>query len=150
MEVRLLKLKITYKNDPDAEISIIAEPNEIKYKKNKVYFSIYNPLSAQIQDIDLNDIIEIKQLPLKLNPTNMLSTTTFCLKGALAKSYTLHEGERLLQIKTDGSTVILNQKEDKTLLLKRLMRYSANCELIAPKSLREKMIKMIEETLAHY
>lgn len=144
------KLKIIYKDANKSDISIVAEPNEIRYKKHNVYLSIYNPLSAQIQDIDFDDIIEIKQLPLRTNPTNLLSTATFILKGPLAKSYTIHKEERLLQVKPDGSIVLLNQKEDKTALLRRLMRYGANCEIISPKSLREEMIKMVDSTLKNY
>lgn len=145
-----LRLKIIFKNQHKTEISAMVEPNEIKYLDNEVYLSVYNPLSAQIQDINLNSIIKIEQLPLKSNPINMLSSVTFELKDRLAKNYKLHENEKLLQIKTDGNIIILNQKEDRTILLKRLMRYGENCELISPKSLREEMKQMIKAVLKNY
>lgn len=145
-----LRLKITFKNRHKTEISAMVEPNEIKYLDNEVYLSVYNPLSAQIQDINLNSIIKIEQLPLKSNPINMLSSVTFELKDRLAKNYKLHENEKLLQIKPDGNIIILNQKEDRTILLKRLMRYGENCELISPKSLREEMKQMIKAILKNY
>jgi len=143
------RLKITYKTNKK-EISIMVEPNEIKYRGNEVYLSVYNPISAQIQDINFDSIIKVEQLPSKSNPTNMFSSAIFELKGRLAKAYRLHESEKLLQMKSEENIVILNQKEDRTLLLKRLMRYGQNCEVISPKSLREEMRQMIQATLANY
>lgn len=144
------RLKITYKNQNRVETSVMVEPSEIKYRGNEVYLSVYNSVSAQIQDINFNSILKVEQLPLKSNPKSMLASVTFQLKGRLAKSYKLHEGEKLLQMKTDGSIIILNQKEDQILLLKRLMRYGENCEVISPKNLREEMKQMIKATLSNY
>ncbi|MFA7659016.1 MAG: WYL domain-containing protein [Candidatus Gastranaerophilaceae bacterium] len=144
------RLKITYKNHNEIASSIMIEPNEIKYMGNEVYLSVYNPISAQIQDINFNSIIKVEQLPLKSNRTNMFSSVTFMLKDRLAKGYRLHDGEKLLQIKSDGGIIILNQKEDKTLLLKRLMRYGENCKVVSPKTLREEMRQMVEAALNNY
>lgn len=144
------KVKITYKDRHGPKMSIIVEPNEIRYKGADVYLRVYNPLSAEIQDINFISIIEIKQLPLKSNPTNMLSSVTFRLKNRLAKAYRLHDGEKLIKVEDDGSTVILNQQEDRTLLLKRLMRYGENCEVISPKTLRAEMSQMIAATISKY
>lgn len=144
------RLKVTCKDSKNKQISITIDPNELKYKGEKVYLSAYNPLLAQIQDINLDDIISITQLPTKSNPMNMLSAVTFKLKGTLAKTYKLHADEKLIQIEKDGNIIILNQKEDRRLLLKRLMRYGENCEVISPKSLRDEMAELIEETLKLY
>lgn len=144
------KLKIKYKDFQNMEISILVEPNEIKYLKNKVFLNVYNPVSAQILDINFDDIIEIQQLPLKSNPSSMLSTVTFKLKGNLAKGYTLHDGEKLLNTENDGSIVIVNRHEDGIQLTKRLMRYGFNCEIISPKKLREEIASIVNKALAHY
>jgi len=144
------RIKITYKNKRKIEISAMVEPNEIKYIDNEVYLSVYNPISAQIQDVNFNDIVKIEQLPLKSNPKNMFSSVTFKLKDNLVKVYKLKEGEKLLQINPDGNIVILNQQEDRVLLLKRIMRYGENCEIISPKDLREEMKQLIKATLGNY
>lgn len=144
------RLKIIYNNQNHSEVSIMVEPNEIKYRGNEVYLSVYNPVSAQIQDINFNSILKIEQLPLKSNTQSLFSSVTFQLKDTLVKVYKLHEGEKLLQINPDGSVIILNQREDRVLLLKRLMRYGENCEVISPKNLREEMKKMIKATLSNY
>lgn len=144
------RLKITYKNQNRNEVSAMVEPNEIKYIGNDVYFSIYNPISAQIQDISFNSISKVEQLPLKSNPTHMTSSVTFQLKDRLAKGYKFHDGEELIQKKADGSIIVLNRKEDRVLLLKRLMRYGENCEVISPQILREEMKQLIKSTLSNY
>lgn len=144
------RLKITYKNNSKTAISIMVEPNEIKYIENGIYLSVYNPLSARIQDIDFNSIQKVEQLPSKSNPNNMFSSTTFELKDTLAKRYKLREGEKLLQIKSDGNIVVLNKREDSTLLLKRLMRYGENCEVLSPKNAREEIKEIIRATLLNY
>lgn len=144
------RLKITYKNQNKQETSIMVEPNEIRYLGNEVFLSVYNPVKAEIQDINLNSILNVGQLPLKSNHTNIYSSVTFRLKDRLAKAYKLHSGEELLKIESDGSTIVLNKKEDRTLLLKRLMRYGENCELISPKNLREEIKQMVKTTLSNY
>ena len=144
------KIKISYKDKNKIETSAIVEPLEIKYVENQVYLSIYNPLSAQIQDINFNNIIKIRQLPLRLNTNKIWSSVAYLLKEDLAKNYKLRESEKLLQSNPDGSIVVTNQKEDRILLLRRLMRYGENCEVISPKDLRVEMAKKIESVLNNY
>lgn len=144
------RLKITFKNQYKAITSIMVEPNEIKYRGNEVYLSVYNPVSAQIQEINFDSIINIEQLPLRSNPTNMFSSVTFRVKDRLVKNYKLHENEELMQIESNGDLTIINRKEDHHLLLKRLMKYGKNCEVISPKNLREEMKEMIKATLRNY
>jgi len=144
------RLKITYKQDNKLPRTIMVEPNEIKYKGREIYLSVYNPISAEIQDINFNSILEVEQLPLLSNQRNMFSSVTFELKDRLAKNYKLHDNEKLLQIKSDGNILIINQKEDRCLLLRRLMKYGENCEVISPKSFREEMRELIKSTLKNY
>lgn len=144
------RIKITYRKQNKIETSILVEPNEIKYIRNEVYLSVYNPVSAQTQDINLNFIINVEQLPLKANLKNMYTSVTFQLKDRLANAYKLHDGEELLNIRPDRSIVILNKREDHALLLKRLIRYGENCEVLSPKALREEMKQIINATLHNY
>lgn len=144
------RLKIIYKKHNGTDVTIMVEPNEIKYIGNEIYLSVYNPLSARILDICFNSIIKVEQLPLKSNQNGMLSSVTFQLKGRLAKNYKLHEGEKLLQVKSDESIVISNQREDTTLLIKRLLRYGEYCEVLSPKNIREEMNEIIKATLNNY
>lgn len=144
------RLKITYKNRDNSEISEVVEPNEIKYFDNNIYLSVYEPISAQVRDIDFNFIIKIIQMPQKSNSSCLYTSVTFQIKDRLANAYKLHENEKLLQMKPDGSHVILNQKEDRVLLLKRLMRYGENCEILSPQALKNEMKELIKSMLANY
>lgn len=143
------KLKIIYFDEAKNKISLMCQPDELKYKDDKVFFSVYNPVKAQIEDINLDNIIEVEQLPLKANSQKIPSSVTFKLKNRLANAYNLHEGERL-QDKSDDFIIVVNQFEDRHLLLKRLMRYGENCEVIYPKTCKEEMIKLIKDTLSLY
>lgn len=144
------RLKITYKNYKEAIITIMVEPNEIRYKNAEVYLNAYSALSAQVLDINFDSIIAIEQLPVKSNSIMMPSSVTFKLKGRLAKGYKLHDGEKVLQIESNGDIIILNQQEDRQLFLRRLMRYGENCEVISPQNIREEMYELIKSTLNNY
>lgn len=144
------RLKISYKNRDGSEVSEVVDPNEIKYLDNNIYLSVYNPISAQVHDIDFNLILKITQMPQKSNSSCLYTSITFQIKGMLAKAYKLHENEKLLQIRPDGSHIILNQKEDRVLLLKRLMRYGENCQILSPQAFKNDMKELIKSTLANY
>lgn len=144
------RLKVVYRNLYNNIASIMVEPNEINYHGNEVYLNVYNPISAQIQEINFDSIISIEQLPLRSNPTSMLSSVTFKLKDRLAKNYKLHENEELINIENNGDITIINRKEDRHLLLKRLMKYCENCEILSPKNLRQEMKELIKTTLLNY
>lgn len=144
------RLKVVYKDLYNNSVSVMVEPNEINYHGNEVYLNVYNPISAQIQEINFDSIISIDQLPLKSNATTMPSSVTFKLKDRLAKNYKLHENEELINIEDNGDITIINRKEDRHLLLKRLMKYCENCEILSPKNLREEMKEMIRTTLLNY
>lgn len=144
------RLKLKYKNINGIKMTIMVEPIDIKYLEQKVYFSVYNPVSAQVQDIEINSIISTEQLPIKMNSTTICSSVTFRLKDRLAKAYKLHEGEELFRLEQNGDIIILNKREDRALLLRRLMRYGENCELISPNNLKESMKQLIKNTLSFY
>jgi len=78
------------------------------------------------------------------------TTIVFRIKNRLARNYKLRDWERLDKIEGDGSHVIVNKNEDLNNLLKRIMRYGTECEIISPKFMREEMIELINRTLAKY
>ena len=80
----------------------------------------------------------------------MPTTIVFRIKNRLARNYKLRDWERLDKIEGDGSHVIVNKNEDLNNLLKRIMRYGTECEIISPKFMREDMIELINRTLAKY
>lgn len=145
-----LKLKILYRETTEIQATVIIEPKCINYKANQIFIQGFNPISAQNQDINFDEIIEVSQLPLKANISSVTSSITFKLYGKLANGYRLHDGERLLKTNEDGTTLIINPIEDEKLLLKRLLRYGTLCEVISPKKVRANMKNLISKTLAQY
>jgi len=77
-------------------------------------------------------------------------TVVFKVKNRLARSYKLKDGEYESGIEKDGSKVIVNKNEPLDKLISRLMRYSINCEVISPKTLRNEMLNRISNTLNNY
>ena len=75
-----LQLKITFKNEQGLQETVTATPQEVKYNKRKVCFSVFNTLSREICDIPVNDIIKILQLPSKSGETYLSMTVVFKLK----------------------------------------------------------------------
>lgn len=72
------------------------------------------------------------------------------LRGKLAKRYQLRENEQILKFKPNGTIVITNKYEDKTKLLRRLMRYDSLCRIVKPQEYVDDFKKMISDALANY
>ena len=144
------KLKIHYVNTKNEEETIIAIPQEVKYHKSKICFSVFNTATNEIHDIPLNEIKRIEQFPTKSGNTCLSMTVVYKLKSRLAKTYKLKEGETSKGLDENGHLVIVNKNEDHRELLKRLMRYGFDCEVISPKSFKAKMKDLINNTLANY
>ncbi len=143
------RIKVFFEGKNGLE-SLMLEPVEIKYAGKELFLRGYNPVYAHIRDINFDLIKKIEQLPLRSNRINFSYSATFELKDRLAKAYRLHEGEELIEVKSNRNIIILSKKDDKELLLKRLMRYGELCEIISPKSLREEMKERIKSALSRY
>lgn len=149
-ESQKIKLYFYDKNKNMALSNVVVEPKEIMYRDNKVYFSVYNPVSAQIQSFDLADIVKVEQLPLRAGSSNMFSSVSFLLKESLASAYKLHKEEKILKKNIDGSIVVINYIEDRQLLLQRVLRYGEFCEVLSPKTFRDEVRNTVNRMLQNY
>lgn len=125
-------------------------PKEIFYEPNKAFLNVYDPISHENINIQIDNILTIAKQPQIANSTELATTVVYKLKNRLAKTYKIKENEYSNGLDSEGSLVIINKNEPFDLLLKRLMRYSFNCEIISPKHLRDKMIEQINKTLENY
>lgn len=133
------------------ENQIVLELKNIKYDKNEVYISGYNPISEQTHAIKLTQIVDIKQLPTKSQYNQILLPVTFRLKGKLAKVYRPYENEKIVSTDEKSNTIeITAHIEDNEALIKRLLKYGENCEVIYPKHVQNDMIKIINAALKNY
>ncbi len=121
------KIKILY-NDEKLVISHIS----FKYIDNSVYVHAFNEVSKNYELILLDSIKEIIPTP-EISPNSGFAPyTVFELRGRLAKTYTLYEGERVIKVR-DDSIVVSNNFEDKNRLFRRLVRYGTLCKIISTK-----------------
>ena len=111
---------------------------------------IYKSNKNQYENIPIQNIIEIKQLPIKNNSMTSSNTAVYTLTGRLARAYTLKENEILSSTNSDGSVVITCKNEPQDDLIKRLIRYDVNCIINSPESLKEKMLNTIQTILKNY
>src|SRR3989339_1574013 len=80
----IVKYKFQLDNE---EKQIVLEPKYLKYDSNGVYLSGYNSITGERQLLNLNNIREVKQLPIKSKYNYILSPVIFKLKGRVAKGY---------------------------------------------------------------
>lgn len=132
------------------EVKCKCSPKEIIYDAKKVYLRAYDVTKRENIDIPLANILSIAKLPQRANSTELTTTVVYKLKNRLAKTYKIKENEYSDGYDENGNLIIINKNEPLELLLKRLMRYSFNCEIISPKSLRNEMIALISQTLNNY
>lgn len=144
-----LKLKIEYKNYNNEVITIKVEPISLIYKQDKVFLSVYNQLKGQFQELFIENIISISQLPQKITGAGISKAITFKVFGRLCSKYNLRENEKIIEQGQDY-LVILNKFEDTNQFLKRMMKYQDNCEILYPVEIRNEFINLIDKTLEIY
>ena len=146
------RVSVKYKRHGDCEKEqVVLELKNIKYDEQEIYIAGYNPINEQALSIKFSQIIEIKQLPTKSQYNQMLSPVTFELKGQLAKIYRLYEDEKITSVNEKSSTITVTAYvDDKEMLIKRLLKYGENCEVVYPKHAQNDMIKIINQTLKNY
>lgn len=148
------KCRVSFKYklpDGTEEKQIVLELKNIKYEKNEVYISGYNPVLGQTHLIRLGQIVDIKQLPTKSQYSQILSPVIFKISGQLAKVYRPYENEKITQVGDKSNTITVTAYiEDQEILLKRLLKYGDSCEVIYPKHTRDAIVKMIDKTMKNY
>jgi hypothetical protein len=125
----------------------IAKPIDMYVLNSKIYYTVYISKKAKKYDIEITKIKEIYPLPSYNNEFNYSESNIdiiFRLKGRLAKSYTLKEGEYIKDKCSDGSILISSTCESENILLRRLLRYENLCEVEYPNSTRLKMKELIK------
>mgnify|MGYP006886760908 FL=1 len=132
------------------EVKCKCTPKEIIYEPEGVFLKVYDPISHENINIPITNILTISKQPQIANSTELTTTVVYKLKNRLAKTYKIKENEYSDGYDKDGNLTIVNKNEPFDILLKRLMRYSFNCEIISPKHLRIKMLEQINKTLEQY
>jgi predicted DNA-binding transcriptional regulator YafY len=143
-------LEIIYTDDNNNTLNLICTPVETFFIKKKFYIKVIGYNGSRIYEIPVENIKSINQLPTSGNSAVMPTTIVFRIKNRLAKNYKMRPWESLEKIEENGNLIIINKNEDLQFLLKRLMRYGVECEIISPKFFKEEMINQINKTLSNY
>ena len=121
-------------------------PLAIVENGEKVFFKIYHEAREKLILVDRVNGIKITDTKF-LKPN--LSNVVFKIRGDLAKRYTLHEDEEIIEYGS-GEITVSCKPEGKDILLSRLLRYDNCCEIIFPKDYREDMKNIIKTSLENY
>ena len=143
-------MEIVYTSRLGKEYNIVCSPLEVMFIKKMLCLKALGNNGSRIYQIPLENIKSVKQLPVPSESKSIPTTVVFKIKNRLALNYKLRKWERLQEIDSEGNHIIINKEEDMEELLKRLMKYGTECELLSPKFLREEMIQLINKTLSKY
>ena len=130
--------------------TVYAKAKQMIYDNKNAYLQIYKMQDNQLENILVPNILYIEQSSNLENPMEIVPTITYKITGRLAEAYNLKESEYVREILDDGSKVIVNKNEPTDQILQRLIRYNTECVILSPKSLKRKMIDMINDTLKNY
>lgn len=123
-------------------------PLNIVENKGKTFFHVMCKNKDKM--VDTERISGIEVLSEKFVKSFSEQVVVFKLSGALAPGYHLRENESVIKAYDGESVTISNHNESKEILLSRLLRYGAQCEIMNPKSYREEMIQILESALSNY
>ncbi len=137
------KIKILFENK---EFTIT--PVKFHYFKDSICLLGYDIKNNVNKYFPLDKIIDIKGMLSSLAPVDFGLVTTFKITGRLKNAYAIREGEIVSEY--EDYILVSNKKEDKDELFKRLLRYGSFCEILYPKTDREKFKNLLESLMTKF
>ena len=141
MDENSAMVKIVYKNK-----NYTITPISFRYYQDSASIFAYDNKKNVNKNFALDGIEEIKGTPITSTGGDFGLSTTFKITGRLKNNYILKEGE--IAMDSDGALIVTNNKEDKTELFNRLLKYGEYCEILYPKSDRQKFLELVENLIA--
>lgn len=138
-------LEICYETEDNSIILLFLEPSEVAYHKKRLYLVGNCPKTNSKVRYEIDRIRSHRQLPSRIRLQSCKTTVTFKLTGRAACNYRTYPGEIAW---TKGEFLLVKHKtDDVEQLLKRLLKYGPQCQIISPDSARQSMCSMIEQLL---
>ena len=144
-----LKIIVSFRENKHTLKRFLANPVDIEYKDNKVYFIVYDVTKGQNIFIDIEKIIEIEQYPQKSIGISLPVTVTYKIRSRLKRVYVLKNYERISN-HTDNEAIIVNKGEDKDMLIRRLIGYHDLCKILSPLSYKSAMKDELDAIISNY
>lgn len=142
-------INLTYRKK-QKDLTCKCIPKEVLYDSKTAYLKVYDSKLKRNLEIPINSILSIVKMPNLANPMEMRTTVVYKLKNRLAKTYKVKENEYTNGTDEEGNLIIVNKDEVPENLIRRLLRYSYDCEVVSPKSFREEMQRVINEMISQY
>ncbi len=142
-------INLTYRKK-NKDITCKCSPKEVLYDSKTAYLKVYDSVVKRNLEIPITSILSITKLPQIANPIEMNTTVVYKLKNRLAKTYKVKENEYTDGRDEYGNLIVINKNEVAENLIRRLLRYSYDCEVISPKHFRDEMQRAINEIINQY
>lgn len=121
---------------------------DVKVVGGKYHFILAN--QSGVKEIIPDNIYNVELLNKKAIINGSDKGVIFELKGRLAERYQLRENEHIIKYKDNGSIVILNEYEDRHVLIQRLLRYDSSCKVIGPTDFLIEFKSVVQNSLKNY
>ena len=142
------RLKITYLKD-NQETTLLVEPQELIILNKIIYLKCYNVTNKVNALINISDITDIKQSPVKNKLTYIEQCVTLKFLNKCINNYVLKENEEIIN-KTKNELLIKSIYYDKELFFRHILRYMDNCVIVEPQKLREEFKNYLHEIYQMY
>ncbi len=143
-EGQVLELAYQATLEQPAEL-ILVEPYDLVCHRRTIYLMGYDPKTNRKVRYELDRIKAHRQLPSRVRMQTVKTTVTFKLTGRVALNYLPYPGETVLD---KGEFLLVKYKtDDLEQLLRRLLKYGTNCQVLSPESARKEMLQFIEHLL---
>ncbi|MBK8190136.1 MAG: WYL domain-containing protein [Vampirovibrionales bacterium] len=142
-------LSITYASDAAEPLQLLVEPFQTLHENGRLYLMAYDRNHYEKIKLNLDKILEVRQLPLKCERRVRLTTVMFRLSGRLSKTYRPYKDETVRPDDAHPDTLLVRARtDDVPALLRRLFKYGDLCEVLSPADARRFMAERVARLLA--
>lgn len=136
-------LEICYENEDNFPILTLVEPQEVVYHKKRFYLVGNDPKTNKKARYEVDRIRSHRQLPSRVRSQTVKTTVTFKLTGRVALNYRPYPQE---MVWNKGEFLLVKHTTDEVeQLLKRLLKYGSQCQVVSPGFVRDEMLKLIQQ-----
>ncbi len=140
-------LKLTYITDENLKKNLEIDPHYI-IESNSIFYLVGTEHKTKKGcHVELSQIIETSQLPLKGKTSLHLTLVKFRLLGSLARTFYPYPDDKVISQKNE--TLIIETKTENTdLLFKRVLGYGSNCIVLSPPNFKKRVKEQIQSLLS--
>ena len=130
------RLEISFLDKNYGQKKSVLEPIDIIVNKNKLYLKGFDIIQKKCVLINLESVQKIKQTTIKDKHLSYKHPVTIKFLNKFACSYSLKDDEEILKKEMDA-LYVKSFYYDKKIFFNNILRYMENCEIVAPKGLRQ-------------